>query len=631
MEPGGEDPRPAAWGEYGIGDEGRAAITSFLVARRAAIIDAGTSWVVRTAIDLQGRRPREETRALVAEVVDLHLAWLVRGELGPRRRFIEFVTTYRASEQFHVSTLLRGFTAFRRGLEGILDECPAPSEERLRLLLMIDACSLDAIYEMSDVYVGKLNDQIRLAREQELRAEAREAQLRLESERNAAEAASAAKSRFLAHISHELRTPLNSVIGFSQYLLADEAVGAAQRSAVANIHASGVALLEMINDVLEVSRIEAGALEARPGLVELGPFLEQIRAILAPHAAPGVRFEVIREGTAPPHFRTDRGKLRQILLNLVGNALKFTERGRVTCRARAPRPGAEGVVWIEFVVEDTGPGIADHEQATMFDPFVQTRAGRASGKGAGLGLSIVRSYAELLGGELRVRSAPGEGTTFTLALPVVVAGPEGSPELPACPVERASAYKILVVDDHQASSDLLRMALERWGFQVEQAGGGLEAVARAGEWRPHLVLMDLRMSDLDGLEATRRIRAAQGSQAPVVVAITASAFEADRASAREAGCAEVVVKPFGIESIVGVLQRHLVSSEEGEARGVVPASAALSEATRERLRRAAIELDLAFFERWLGEARAVDPAALGAVRGWVDEFQFGRVIEWLET
>ena len=631
MELCGEAASGAAevWAEYGLGDASRAAIAGFLVARREAIVDAGTSWVVRTAIDLQGRRPHEETRALVSEVVDLYLAWLLHGDAAPRRRFVEFVTSYRASEQFHVSTLLRGFTAFRRGLEAILALCPVSSEERTQLLLMIDGCSFDVIYEVSDVYVGKLNEQIRQAREQELRAEAREAQLRLESERNAAEAASAAKSRFLAHISHELRTPLNSVIGFSQYLLADEGIAAGPRRTVANIHASGAALLEMINDVLEVSRIEAGALEASPALVELDPFLEQLRAILGPHAAPGVRLEVLREGAPPPYFRTDRGKLRQILLNLAGNALKFTERGRVTCLVRLLRPPAEGLAWLEFVVEDTGPGIAEQEQATMFQPFVQTRAGRASGKGAGLGLAISRSYAELLGGELHVRSELGRGSTFTLLLPVVIAGPEGASEMPACPVERPSAYKILVVDDHQASRELLRMALERWGFQVEQAGGGLEAVAKAAAWRPQLVLMDLRMADLDGREATRRIRAAQGPQAPVVVAITASAFEDDRASAREAGCAEVVVKPFGIESIVGVLRRHLVAS--GEPRDRAPASAALPAATRERLRRAAIELDLAFFERWLGEASELDPATLAAVRTWVDEFQFGRVIEWLAT
>jgi len=632
------------WAEHGLLAESRAAIGRFLVEQRAAIVDAGTSWVVQSSVDLRGSRPRDETRRLVERVVELHFAWLLHGELEPRRQFVEFVTSYRASAQFHISTLLRGFSSFKKGVEALLLRSPLPSVDQLRLLMLIDTCSQDVIFEMSDVYVGKLNETIRRVREQEVRAEAHEAQLRLERERNlaleqakqAADAANAAKSHFLAHMSHELRTPLNSVIGFSQYLLHDEGLSADHRRTVDNIHQSGEALLEMIDEVLEMSRIEAGAVVARLGTVDLVAFLAQLRTILVPHVAPGVRFEVRREGELEPYFRTDRSKLRQILVNLLGNALKFTQAGHVLCTVRAGKIGVDGAPTLEFLVEDTGPGISEQELGSVFDAFVQTESGQASGRGVGLGLAISKSYVELLGGSLRVDSAVGIGTTFAFSLPVTLDRPEERDPWQACTTEQASAFAILVVDDHQTNRELLRMTLERWGFRVEEAAGGLEAVRKARAWRPDLVFMDLRMGDLDGLEATRRIRAQLGACAPVIVALTASVFGNVREEAVAAGCDEFLLKPFDFGTIARVIHARLVLARRSSGAPAGPgrmlqASALLSEAERDGLRLAAVQLDLARLERWLADADGLDAETRTSLQGWIEEFQFGRVLQWIET
>jgi signal transduction histidine kinase/DNA-binding response OmpR family regulator len=606
------------WVEQGIDGETREVIARFLKDEREAIVEAGTSWVVRTALDLQGRRPREETRELVDRVVDLHLARLLHGQLEPRRRFV--------------------------GVEEILRFSSLSYAEQLGVLRLVDASSRDAIFEMSDLYVGKLNTEIRRAREQEVRAEAQQAQLQLERERNlaleeatrAAEAANAAKGRFLAHMSHELRTPLNSVIGFSQYLLSDPSLSVQHRRTIDDIHHSGQALLEMINEVLEMSRIEAGALQARVSTVELGPFLQQLHAILVPHVAPGVRFDVCCEGTPEPCFRTDRSKLRQILLNLVGNALKFTQAGHVSCVVRQPCASESGTAWLELVVQDTGPGIAEHELPTMFDAFVQTETGEASGKGVGLGLSIARSYVQLLGGSVRASSIVGEGTTFTISLPVVVVAvaTDGREAWPAWSPEQAAALKILVVDDHPQNRELLHLTLARWGFQVREAAGGYEAVDEACAWRPDLVFMDVRMSDLDGLAATRRIHATMADEAPVIVALTASVFGNVRADAMRAGCDEFLLKPFDFATIARVLHERLVRDGPRAHRRPVSVSAAstvLSSAERASLRMAAVQLDLAGLEQWLSKADELDPHTRASFQGWLEEFQFGKVLEWLDT
>lgn len=626
--------------------ENRIEINRFLLDQREAIIEAGTSWVVEAAVDLQGRRPRAETRELVALVVEFHLAELLRGDLEPRRRFIEFVTSYRASDEFQISTLLRGFLSFKKGVERILPDSPFTSEDRFRVLVMVDTRSQDAVHEMSDIYVGKLNDKIREARAQEVRAEEREAQLVLERERNlaleeakrAAEAANQAKSRFLAHMSHELRTPLNSVIGFSQYLVDDEGLSAEHRRTVDSIYQSGQALLEMINEVLEMSRIEAGAVEVRTARVETATFLRQLYTILEPHVATGVRFDVRCEGELEQYFRTDRSKLRQILLNLIGNALKFTQEGHVTCTVRQQRPieveGEGEVVQLEFIVDDSGPGISEDGLRTIFDAFVQSETGESLGRGVGLGLSIAESYVQLLGGKLDVRSVVGEGTTFCVSLPVAVDRTQGRQSWQKCSVEQAAAFRILVVDDHLVNRELLGFALGRWGFQVSEASGGLEAVLKARDWRPDLIFMDIRMNDIDGLEATRQIRAQADGGGPVIVALTASAFDDVRERAMLAGCDDFLLKPFDHEMISRMLYERLVligPQPRHREEQMVLASEVLAEAERASLRLAAIQLDLAHFEAWLASATELDAGTKATLQAWVDEFQFGKVLQWIET
>lgn len=388
-----------------------------------------------------------------------------------------------------------------------------------------------------------------------------------------AEEANEAKSRFLATISHEMRTPLNAVIGSSELALVDSADPAALQEHLARIRDSGDLLLRLINDILDVSKIEAGEIDIETGRVRLRSLLERALVPITSRAqAKGLTLSFDWDDSLPPYVISDPDRLRQILTNLVENAIKFTDEGHVrinVMRLPASDGGAEA---FELSVVDTGMGIAPETQVRIFDPFEQGDSSTTRRKGGvGLGLNIVRSVVSALGGTVQLYSQPGTGTEVRVILPLV----EAEPPPPAAenPLgeegglqpESETSFHILVAEDSNVNFAVLKAVLSKGGYTLERAHDGLQAVEAAQ--RADLVLMDLEMPNLDGLEATRRIRAAERAhhRPPVpVILLTAHALKEYQARSLAAGCSGYLIKPIRMAELLDAVGNALRSRPAGQ-------------------------------------------------------------------
>jgi len=388
----------------------------------------------------------------------------------------------------------------------------------------------------------------------------RAALLQLEAAREAAEVASRVKSRFLANMSHEIRTPLHGMLGMAQRLL-QAPLPAPQRQQAELIERSGQLLLGVINDVLDFSRIEAGRLELERVPFDLLRLARDAITLFESQAhAKGLALRLVVEPPATQAWLLgDPLRISQILNNLLSNAVKFTPSGSVELRLAAQEGGA----W-RVAVRDTGIGLDEAERRRIFEPFMQADSSttRRFG-GSGLGLAIVRSLVQLHGGELGVDSEPGRGSEFwfLLQLPSAVPAVREAPQAPATPAPAASlaGRRVLVAEDNEVNMELACAMLQALGAQPHQAADGAQAVRAYEATRPDMVLMDLHMPALDGLAATRRIRAqeaAHGWPRVPIVALTASAVAEDHQRCLEAGMDDVLVKPFGPAQLRQLLERH---------------------------------------------------------------------------
>ena len=384
----------------------------------------------------------------------------------------------------------------------------------------------------------------------------RETARALQAAKETADAASRAKSQFLASMSHELRTPLNGILGYTQILRRDAGLDARQHGGVDIIHQSAEHLLALINDVLDLARIEAHRLELYPMDFDLPDFARGAGEFFMLRAREkGLHLETAIAADLPRLVRGDAQRLRQVCYNLLGNAVKFTQRGSVIFSVE--RAGD----CVRFSVSDTGPGISPADQARLFEPFAQIGDRSRHAEGTGLGLNVSRGIVEQMGGRLLLDSQPGWGTRFYFDVPLPSGTPGHTRPAPVA-ASRITGYagprrRVLVADDHAANRQLLRDLLEPLGFEVREAGDGAAAVVQATEWRPDFVALDLKMPRLDGWAAARAIRAALPAATTHLVAMSASAFDSDRQRALDAGCEEFLAKPLREGELLGAMERLL--------------------------------------------------------------------------
>ncbi len=508
----------------------------------------------------------------------------------------------------------------------------------------------------------------------------KQAESELRRAKETADAANRAKSEFLASMSHELRTPLNAILGFTQVMNRDPSLSKEQQQNLGIISRSGEHLLDLINDILEMSKIEAGRTIFNENSFDLYRLLDSLEEMLRLKAdAKGLQLIFERTPDVPQYVQTDEGKLRQVLINLLGNAIKFTEEGGVTLRVKLvshqssvishqssvsqwsveqQRTNDKGQLTTDtakllFEVEDTGPGIAPEEMDGLFQVFNQTATGLKINEGTGLGLPISRKFVQLMEGELTVSSTLNQGSIFSFDLPIAVA--QGTEIQTASPISRIIGLapdqpvpRILVVEDRWTNRQLLIKLLKSAGFSVREAENGQEAVEIWQSWKPHLIWMDIKMPVMDGYEATKQIKAHLNGENTVIIALTASVFEDNRSAILSAGCDDFLRKPFQEQVFWSKMAEHLgvryiyeepvdLNREDqlisGENFNNPPVSEYLSQMPHEwitQLEQAAIKgFDDRIFQ--LVEQIPQDYTPLAdALKNWAGNFDFDSVIESIQ-
>jgi signal transduction histidine kinase/CheY-like chemotaxis protein len=460
--------------------------------------------------------------------------------------------------------------------------------------------------------------------------------------RDAAYSASQAKSMFLANMSHEIRTPLNAIIGFAQVMTRDARLSGENREHLETIMRSGEHLLALINDILEISKIEADRITVASELFDLQALLRDLETMFRVRTnAKGLGLRMIMGPNLPGCILSDVSKIRQILINLIGNAVKFTKAGHVLIRVMAEEGGERNV--LRFEVEDTGPGISAGDRNKIFESFVQGEGMSGIKGGTGLGLTISRRYAKLLGGELvLIWTEPGKGSLFRCE--IAYAKPTEAP-VPAAERKAVTGARmpdgrsprVLVVDDESINRRLLVRVLEMLNCEIREAANGEEAVVQFKAWTPDLVFMDIRMPRMDGIRATQLIHEHPAGRYCPVIALTASAFDSDKDRILAAGLAGYIRKPFKLDELLDTIKHHIpVEYEHVEQEPVdLPmldqdALAGASDwplSVREALCKAAREADVAELEVIL--SRLPPSPATDAVRRLLDGYDYTTLIQTL--
>ncbi|MEM7475950.1 MAG: ATP-binding protein [Planctomycetota bacterium] len=371
-----------------------------------------------------------------------------------------------------------------------------------------------------------------------------------------AEAANRCKTKFLANISHELRTPMTAIMGFAQILELEEVLGEAQLQMLQSITRNGDALTSLINDVLEMSRIELGRIEINRSETLMTDIIQDLASTYLPIAhAKSIILDFVTSQDVPASLLVDRQKLRQILGNLVGNALIYSPpSGRVQLNVTLQKIPEQK---IEFRVSDNGPGIEEELIERIFEPFERGTTQKVAG--AGLGLSISKALAEAMLGTIQVSSKPGAGSAFVLSLPVAEVEPPESKVIEPSGLDVSAGQVVLVVDDNVDCREVVRRVLERFKYIVHEAEGGIAGIEFCRKQRPDLILMDIRMPDISGVEAAQTIRKELGVDCPPILGLSGDLLDQNGELKFSNGLECVLAKPFKIQEFIATVQSFLNS------------------------------------------------------------------------
>ncbi len=464
-----------------------------------------------------------------------------------------------------------------------------------------------------------------------------------------AEAANKSKSLFLANMSHELRTPLNAILGFSQLMLRDHHLVPDYRENLETIVRSGEHLLTMINQVLDLSKIEAGRMTLHEKAFDFHRMLDDLEDMFALRTQEKkLRLIFERSSDVPQYIKADELRLRQILINLLSNSVKFTKEGGIAMRVSS-EPSIQKIL-LHFEIEDTGIGMDEHDLHTIFDAFVQSESGKMAGEGTGLGLAISHQFVKLMGGNMTVNSKKDKGSVFRFTIEVCPANTEEvnaahtSSRRVLALAPGQPVYRILVADDKWDNRHLLAKLLGKLGFDVRESENGVQTLEVWESYAPHLIWMDMRMPIMDGYEATRRIKSTAKGQATAVIALTASAFEEDRKMVLSAGCDDFVRKPFRESEIFEMMEKHIgvqfvyeedeKTCQESENRNTelnTEDIAALPKELSDALEDATVRADMNRIAEVINKIGQFDKNIGDVLRRMAEEFEYAEILKMFQN
>ncbi|SEH07492.1 transporter substrate-binding domain-containing protein [Candidatus Venteria ishoeyi] len=468
------------------------------------------------------------------------------------------------------------------------------------------------------------------------------AQQVLQKAKEEAEAANRAKSIFLANMSHELRTPLNAIMGFAQILAQSPRLADSDKQQANSIYRGGEYLLTLINDILDLAKVEAGRIELFPTAINIQLFVQELADMFRLRARKkNISFKYHTDTSLPAGIHADATRLRQVLVNLLGNAVKFTEQGHVCLQISYDNEV------LHIHVEDTGIGIAPEQHEEIFQPFSQTSENRYKAQGTGLGLSITRKIVELMGGTLSLESHLGQGSCFYVQVPVkAVLKSFSSPQKTLSQNtiinyhrrQGEAPLRILITDDVADNREVVCKILRSLNFDTQEADNGENCLQLIPTYHPHLVLMDLRMPGLDGLETTRRLHELPGFEKLPVIVISAGAYGKDEKNSRAAGCVDYLAKPIERTLLLQTLQKYLPLQwiyAEQQATSTASADPAikvnLSTEWLEALEQAVVEANLKQANSLLEKIKAEDTGLVAQLTEWLETYEYQQLLDWIET
>ncbi len=541
-----------------------------------------------------------------------------------------------------------GKTAFAESIKPLMDRCLAGETISYEMWLNLGVhglryCNISFYPYMAEP--GKTSHAVVVTRDITDRKNAEDELVRSRQE---AETANLAKSIFLANMSHEIRTPMNAILGFSQLMQRDPTLTAKQRKQLDAINRSGEHLLELVNDILEMSKIEAGRITLNPGVFDLHALLKDLEIMFRARAdAKKLQLTLERIGEVPRFVVTDEGKLRQVFVNLLGNAVKFTESGGIVLRVRAAQVDQTDMR-LQAEVEDTGMGIPEDEMGKLFQYFEQTESGRMTGGGSGLGLAISREFVRLMGGDIRVQSQVRKGSIFSFDIQITtgeMASVQVKTELRRVHRLRAhdTLHRILIGDNEENNRAFLSEMLTAVGFETREATNGEEAIQQFREWRPDLILLDYRMPVMDGLEAIRRIRTLEGGEKVRIICVTASTTDQNRREILAAGADDFLGKPLReavlfekIRTLLGVEYEYYDDTTGPGAPAAGAAKAISSEAVAalptdlvRQMHEATINADFDLIMKLIDRVETIDAHLAAEMRNMADGFDYQGLLDLL--